>query len=402
MVELACNYYENLQGKDLTPSDVHQSKTDKVLSKVSINLQDEECLRLSQDITLEEVQSTLNDLPNGKAAGLDSLPYKFWKWLETIPIKSDDDDPLKLTDCVHKVFTDIQHHGVNPTMRFSEGWICPLYKKKDRHDIANYHPITLLNSDYKFFTKILALRLAHVAPWIIHENQAGLIPGRLITDQIRLTQMILHYAEATEENGMIVALDQEKAYDKISHDYLWLTLDRYSILASFSNTVKSLYESAKSLVIINGERSSYFQVTRGVQQDDPLSCLLFDIAIEPLAEAIWTSNLIGFQTDNLHKTIVSLFADDTTVYLSEKDNVKDLYSILTEWCTASGAKFNIDKTEVIPIEKKEYRDEVVCTARTNPTSVTFDQNIHIARDGQAIRILGAWIGILTSVQFGPQ
>ena len=336
----------------------------------------------------------MSDLPNGKAAGLDGLPYEFWKWLESVPIKPNDDsdDPLKLTKCIHKVFIDIQHHGVNPTTRFSEGWICPLYKKKDRCDIANYQPITLLNGDYKLFTKILALKLAHSAPHIIHENQAGFIPGRLITDQIWLTQMVLHYTKATEENGVVVALDQEKAYDKISHDYLWLTLDKYGIPASFTNTVKSLYELAESLVIINGEKSSFFRVTRGIRQGDPLSCLLFDISIEPLAETIRKSDLTGFKTNNLNRTIVSLFTDDTTVYLSEKDNVEDLYSILTTWCLASGAEFNIEKTKVIPISKKEYRDQVVHMARTNPTSATFDQNIHIAKDGQAIRILGAWIG----------
>lgn len=32
---------------------------------------------------------------------------------------------------------------------------------------------------------------------------------------------MVNYAEATEEDGVIVALDQEKAYDKIAHDYLW-------------------------------------------------------------------------------------------------------------------------------------------------------------------------------------
>ena len=204
--------------------------------------------------------------------------------------------------------------------------------------------------------------------------------------------MVLHYAKAVEENDVIVALDQEKAYDKISHDYLWLTLEKYGVSASFINTVKLLYETAESLVIINGERSSCFQVTRGIRQGDPLLCLLFDIAIESLAETIQKSDLIGFKMDNLNRTIVSLFANNMTVYLSEKDNVGDLYSILFTWCLASGAKFNIEKTEVIPIGKKEYRDQVIHTAKTNQTSTTFDQSICIAKDGQAIRILRAWIG----------
>ena len=37
------------------------------------------------------------------------------------------------------------------------------------------------------------------------------------------------------------------------------------------------------MVAINGVFSTPFQVKRGVRQGDPLSCALFNIAIEPLA-----------------------------------------------------------------------------------------------------------------------
>src|ERR1700685_3553787 len=94
-------------------------------------------------------------------------------------------------------------------------------RKKDKRQIANYRPITILNSDYKIFTKALAVKLAKTVPKIIHENQAGFIPGRSIFDQVKLTRLVLDYAEAVDENGVIVGLDQEKAYDKITHDYLW-------------------------------------------------------------------------------------------------------------------------------------------------------------------------------------
>ena len=99
MAELAQNYYEDLQSKDLAPADTCWEKTMEVLSKVSTSLPDEECLKLAQDMTTEEVHSTLHDLPNGKAAGLDGLPYEFWKWLDFIPIKSDDGDTQ--TDRLH-------------------------------------------------------------------------------------------------------------------------------------------------------------------------------------------------------------------------------------------------------------------------------------------------------------
>ncbi|TFK62738.1 hypothetical protein BDN72DRAFT_889947 [Pluteus cervinus] len=105
------------------------------------------------------------------------------------------------------------------------------------------------------------------------------------------------------------------------------------------------------------------------------------------------SNLSGFQiTGLIERLINTLFADDTTVYLSEEDNFEDLQNLLLEWCTASGAKFNIQKTEVIPIGTKEYRETVVRTRKINPTQDPIDGNIHIARDGEPVRVLGAFIG----------
>jgi len=104
--------------------------------------------------------------------------------------------------------------------------MCPVYKNKgEKTEIANYRPLTMLNADYKIFLKSLANKLAHVAPNVIHENQAGFVPGRSIAEQVRLTEMILHYVKEQDEDGAIVALDQEKAYDKIAHDYLWKTLE---------------------------------------------------------------------------------------------------------------------------------------------------------------------------------
>jgi hypothetical protein len=72
------------------------------------------------------------------------------------------------------------------------------------------------------------------------------MPGRSIFDQVKLAQMMVHYAEIMEENGLIVALEQEKAYNKISHNYLWQTLKEYHIPDNFIHTVWSLYELADS------------------------------------------------------------------------------------------------------------------------------------------------------------
>ncbi len=140
--------------------------------------------------------------------------------------------------------------------------------------IANYRPITLLNTDYKVMTKALTIKLGKVAPDLIHPDQAGFVPGRYITDQTQLIRMMVNYAEVTEKNGLIVPLDQEKAYDKVRHDYLWKVLEKFGFPQEFVQTIKNLYAPAKTTVMINGYKSEKYNVTRGVRQGDPLSCLV--------------------------------------------------------------------------------------------------------------------------------
>lgn len=194
--------------------------------------------------------------------------------------------------------------------------MCPIYKKKDPTEISNYRPITLLNTNYKLLTKALAMQLVSDLEMLIHLDQAGFIPNRPIFNQIRLAQTIIDYAEAMGEDGAIVTLDQEKAYDKIKHDYLWATLEKFNLPPTFIKTIKALYQNAHTQVAINGILSQPYQVTRGVRQGNPLSCALFDIAIEPLACRLRNNpNLKGISipgTDD--KLIMSLFADDTNLY----------------------------------------------------------------------------------------
>ena len=58
----------------------------------------------------------------------------------------------------------------------------------------------------------LALQLIEHADTLIHEDQAGFIPRRLIFNHIRLAKAIISYADIVEEDGAIIALDQEKVY----------------------------------------------------------------------------------------------------------------------------------------------------------------------------------------------
>ena len=197
----------------------------------------------------------------------------------------------------------------------------PYSKKKDPTDIRNYRPITLMNTDYKMLTKVLVLQLLDHASQIVHLDQAGFIPGCLIFNHIWLAKAILNYAEVTEENGAIVALDQEKAYDKIRHDYLWKTLEAFHLPQPFIRTIQALYNNAYTKVAINSIFSRTYKVSCGVRQGNPLLCPLFNLAIEPLACCIRSNlNIKGIVIPGIENAIkVTLFADDTNLFLNKED-----------------------------------------------------------------------------------
>jgi hypothetical protein len=97
------------------------------------------------------------------------------------------------------------------------GWLCPALKKGDTGLLSNYRPITQLNTDYKLMTKAYSIRLMNIAPSLIKLDQAGFMKGRKIEDQVKSAKFLLNYAEVAEQDGVLIALDQEKAYDPINH-----------------------------------------------------------------------------------------------------------------------------------------------------------------------------------------
>lgn len=81
----------------------------------------------------------------------------------------------------------IEEGRLSPSQR--RGIITLVPKKDvDRRNIANWRPITLLNTDYKVFTKALAIRLGRVMGLLIHPNQTGFMSGRIIGDSVRVIE----------------------------------------------------------------------------------------------------------------------------------------------------------------------------------------------------------------------
>src|SRR5260370_15063122 len=141
-------------------------------------------------------------------------------------------------------------------------------------------------------------KLTLVAQKLIHKCQATFVKKHSIHDQINLVTQMTELCEITGQNGAIITLDQEKAYDKIRHNYLWRVLQEMNIPESLVNTIRSLYTNAETTIILNSEMNRKFPITRAVQQQDQLSCLLFNLTTKPMSHLLKTTDkLTGLNID---------------------------------------------------------------------------------------------------------
>ncbi|KAF5320474.1 hypothetical protein D9611_010696 [Ephemerocybe angulata] len=388
MVEIATQYHDQLQDKfhiPVTPGVADETAED-VLSHIRTELNEEQKSLFSQLLTKDDVRKALFEVPNGKAAGLDGLPVEVWKFLVKAYEKKQSDRrthsaPFDVLTVLTAVLNNIETYGIANDTGFTDGWMCPIYKKKDRTNIANYRPITVLNTDYKVLTRVLSNKLGSVANSLIHEDQAGFLRNRSIFNHTALLHCTVALSELESKNGIIVGLDQEKAYDKIKHDYLWAVLRKFGLPEQFIRTLQSLYDGAETTIILNGVTGSPFRIRRG-----------------PLAEMLRSSDLRGLHFPCLSKRLLTcLFADDTTVFLSDSDDLVYLQSLLDTWCIVSGTKFNISKTVIIPVGAPEYREWVRTHRRLKPGGIPIPPDMHIAQKGEPVRILGAYYGDSISI-----
>ena len=84
-----------------------------------------------------------------------------------------------------------------------------LYKEKE--DLKNYRPISLINVDLKILTKALTNRLRQVLPSLIHFTQTA-VDGRKIDNTIHMLRDLIQLSNNENLDSAFIFLDQEKNF----------------------------------------------------------------------------------------------------------------------------------------------------------------------------------------------
>jgi hypothetical protein len=143
-------------------------------------------------------------------------------------------------------------------------------------------PISLSHSISKLISKCLASRLSVELNNLVSRAQSAFIKSRSIQDNFLYTQNLLRALHRAKQPGLFLKLDIAKAFDSIRWDFLLEVLHCFGFGARWRNWISILLSTSSTSVLLNGARGKWFNHFRGLRQGDPLSSMLFILAMEPL------------------------------------------------------------------------------------------------------------------------
>ncbi|KAG1367218.1 hypothetical protein G6F61_013099 [Rhizopus arrhizus] len=182
---------------------------------------------------------------------------------------------------------------------------------------------------------------------------------------------------------------QEKAYDRVLPDYLLGVLAIMKFPESIIHCIQQLFFNNSVEINVNGFFTDSVHQERGLRQGDPLSPLLFNIALEPLLLSIQQDmNYQGYLPNNgteSQRIKCIAYADDICAFVKDEADFHRLHSHMEQYSSVSNSKFNEHKTEAFSL-----------SGTKSPSWTSLLQNKHIKvyyhkHSLSAFRYLGFYI-----------
>lgn len=330
------NFYTKLYTPD-TP--IRKTDRDFFLEHITKKFPQEKESAITEKITESEVKDVINKMANGKTPGIDGIPYEFYREFQE-----------ELSGILAEVFNHTLQTGALTTSQ-QHAVISLIPKKGDLTKLTNWRPVSLQCCDAKILSKVLANRLKLVMPDLVSKSQVCSVPGRQIQDHLLLVREAIAMAKHKQQPLYIISLDQEKAFDRVDWDFMFLVMQKLGIPEGFVKYVKLLYETPISVVSVNGSFTEPIRVKRGVRQGCPLSMLLYALVSESIGNAIDADDRIqGVQPPNGEREAKKIqFADDTNGIVRNTGSIYALFDLFERYESGTGARICITKTRGIAI-----------------------------------------------------
>ena len=219
--------------------------------------------------------------------------------------------------------------------------------KKDRTDIGNYRPISVLPYASKLYERLMKNQIQDSMKDILHPNLCGYREGFSV--QHALISMLEKWKKSLDNKGYAgaVLMDLSKAFDCVNHELLLAKLSAYGFSRDALVTIKDYLTNRWQRTKSNTAFSDWSELKVGVPQGSVLGPILFNIYLNDL---LWT----------IEELDVCNFADDTTLHAIDKDlrnlqkKLETSSNVAIKWFKLNYMKLNSDKCKLIICGKKDH------------------------------------------------
>lgn len=224
-----------------------------------------------------------------------------------------------------------------------------IYKEGDTSKLENYRPISLLNSLYKIFAAIVHRRVEEKLDKHLQKTPFGFRRRRGAADALQCVRRMAEHGEQTCTKTIMVALDWEKAFDKVTRNGLFTALERMNVPTKLVNVIKAMYANPTFRVEIDGVESELHRQDTGIRQacpSPPYLCLVVMTVMPHDIHRGGTQDMIRHRILGTNYGEV-LYADDTICMSIDTRAINKLLASIEQEGRNYRLKLNKGKCEVI-------------------------------------------------------
>ena len=195
---------------------------------------------------MEGVTKLLRDINPNKASGPDEIPARILKLAAE-----------EITPALSVIFQRSLDSGEIPSPWLRAN-ITPLFKKGERTDASNYHPVSLTCICSKLLEHIIhANVMDHFDKYsIVTDKQHGFRSKHSCESQLILTVHDLAKSFDSRSQIDMVIMDFSKAFDSVPHNRLLFKLNRYGIQNNTHKWLSNFLKHRVQRVVVGGENES--------------------------------------------------------------------------------------------------------------------------------------------------
>eukprot|EP00971_Amphidinium_carterae_P292446 5805327-Amphidinium_carterae.1 len=307
-------------------ADIHEGKADKALHPAILEHAVSAPFAIrplnAEDIALQLAHTKVNT-----SCGPD--------WWRTPELRS---LPKPALAMLANVFNLMELNGEMPAP-LMKGWSRPIPKVGYTAEVLGIRPITILSLVHRVWSSI---RFHHLQDWaeqVLHRSQSAFRKGRSAKLEIHKLVMALNARVQANRPCFLGQIDLSKAFPRLNKEKARDAAVRAGMPRSFAQFLHHACLSKTIVWKVAGAISKPVNARRGTPQGCPLSILLFQVIMAPVARSLET-----FLLARCASSQVMLYADDLVIIATSAGLLQDAMCFAFELLQSLDFEVNINKS----------------------------------------------------------